>query len=107
MEIFMKKLLVAIGAASLLLSGCANGLTPTGIGLVTDVQGPITATGETGVSKTGTACATSILGLVNQGDASINTAQRNGGISTISTVDYHTSGFYPFYGKTCVIVRGD
>ncbi|EBB4595673.1 hypothetical protein J6F89_004171, partial [Salmonella enterica subsp. enterica serovar Enteritidis] len=24
----------------------------------------------------------------------------------VSSVDYETTGSYPFYGKTCVVVRG-
>ncbi|EAM1127016.1 TRL-like family protein, partial [Salmonella enterica subsp. enterica serovar Montevideo] len=26
--------------------------------------------------------------------------------SLVSSVDYETTGSYPFYGKTCVVVRG-
>jgi hypothetical protein len=88
------------------LSGCARGPSPTGLGLFTDVSGPVTATALSG-SKTGTACAKSILGLVNNGDASIAAAKKAGDISTVASVDYHSSGVYPFYGKTCLIVTGN
>ena len=92
-------------AAAALLSGCANGLSPVGVGLITDVKGPITATTAQG-GKQGTSCATTIIGLINKGDASIEAAKANGSISTVATADYHTKGFYPFYGKTCVNVTG-
>ncbi|WP_414500167.1 MULTISPECIES: TRL-like family protein [unclassified Zymobacter] len=96
-----------IAAAVLVsLSGCAGGLSPVGTGLVTDVKGPITVTTLPTGAKNGTACAKTILGLVNQGDASIAQAKKAGGISTVSSVDYHTEGFYPFFGTTCVTVNG-
>lgn len=104
----LKKTTLIVGlAATALLTGCAGGLSPVGTGLITDVKGPITATGNSNTSKTGTACASTIIGLLNQGDASIATAKANGDIRDVATVDYHTKGFYPFFGKTCVIVKGN
>ena len=100
----LKRILTATAFATL-LSGCANGLSPVGVGLITDVKGPITATTAQG-GKQGTSCATTIIGLINKGDASIEAAKANGSIATVATADYHTTGFYPFYGKTCVTVTG-
>lgn len=97
---------IAALSAVVLLSGCATGYSPVGVGLITDVKGPITATEASG-SKTGTACASTIIGLINQGDASIEAAKDAGGIKTVASADYHTKGFYPFYGKTCTIVTGN
>jgi hypothetical protein len=99
-----KKILV-VSAIAGVLTGCANGPSPVGIGLITDVKGPIMATGVTG-SKTGTACANTILGLINKGDASIEAAKAAGDVSVVASVDYHTKGFYPFVGDTCTIVTG-
>jgi hypothetical protein len=48
---------------------------------------PINATGYAVGSKTGTAKATGYLGIFVDGDASIRTAAKNGGISRISSVD--------------------
>lgn len=101
----MFKKMIFICAVSSLLAGCANGLSPVGVGLITDVKGPITATGMTG-SKRGTACATTTLGLINKGDASIETAKKAGNITVVASADYHTKGFYPFVGETCVTVTG-
>lgn len=102
----LKKLMAASAvSATVLLTGCATGLSPVGTGLVTDVKGPLMATTETG-AKQGEACANTILGLVNKGDASIEAAKANGGITTVASADYHTKGFYPFFGETCVIVSG-
>ena len=101
----MSKKIILIAMVPLILAGCARGLSPVGVGLITDVKGPIIATGETG-SKKGTACATTTLGLINKGDASIEAAKKAGNISTVASVDYHTKGYYPFVGETCVIVTG-
>lgn len=101
----LKKIALAAGLVTL-LSGCATGLSPVSVGLITDVKGPITATTASG-SKTGTACATTIIGLINKGDASIAAAKANGNIDTIATADYHSKGFYPFFGETCVNVTGN
>lgn len=94
-----------IAAGSLMLAGCATGLSPVGTGLITDVKGPIMATASTG-TKQGTSCAKTIIGLINSGDASIEAAKTNGGIKTVASADYQTKGFYPFFGQTCVIVTG-
>jgi hypothetical protein len=48
---------------------------------------PINATGYTVGSKVGTATATGYLGMFFNGDASIRTAAKNGGINRISSVD--------------------
>jgi len=92
-------------AISGLLAGCATGLSPVGTGLITDVKGPLLATEMNG-TKTGTACATTTLGLINKGDASIEAAKKAGGISVVASADYHTKGYYPFVGETCVTVTG-
>lgn len=48
---------------------------------------PINATGYAVGSKVGTAKATGYLGIFVDGDASIRTAAKNGGITRISSVD--------------------
>ncbi len=101
----MFKKIILIATVSSFLAGCATGPSPVGVGLITDVKGPITATGMTG-SKQGTACATTTLGLINKGDASIEAAKKAGNITIVASADYHTKGFYPFVGETCVTVTG-
>ena len=85
--------------------GCAGGLSPVATGFLPDVKGPLPATELTG-EKTGMACATTTLGLVTKGDASFKAAKKAGGITVVASVDYHTKGYYPFTGETCVIVTG-
>lgn len=120
--------------ACLLVSGCANAMTPVW-GLYTDVKGPLQATsyvpgqsgpargtlpagtpteGQAGATsaglanlKTGAATATSILGIVATGDASIEAAARNGGITKIHHVDHHTKNIIGFYSEFTTVVYGE
>ena len=72
--------LIVVLIAALFLSGCAMTMTPAVGTLYSDVKGPHVATSNPGYSKVGTAKAESILGLIATGDASIQTAMKNGGI---------------------------
>ncbi len=54
----------------------------------------------------GEACATSILGVVATGDASIDTAKKNGGVAQVTAVDHHTKSILGVYAKFCTIVYG-
>src|SRR5215831_644502 len=57
--------------------------------------------------KTGRACATGILGLVAFGDASLDTAKKAGGITSVHSVEYEGTGFLGFiYSNACTIVHG-
>lgn len=57
--------------------------------------------------KHGEACAESILGWVTTGDASVATAAKEGGITTIASVDHHASNVLGIFAKYCVIVTGE
>ncbi len=88
--------------------GCA-GLSPRapvpGV-LFSDVAGPEAATSNQNGSRAGEACVKSILGLVATGDASIETARRNGGITMITSVDVSFANYLGVFSKYCTIVRG-
>jgi hypothetical protein len=94
-------LLVAV----FLLAGCASVL-PTGM-LYTEVKAPVGA-GSEGVnySKTGVSKATSILGLIATGDASIKAAVANGKITRIKYIDYDVKNILGF-GEYTTTVYGD
>lgn len=87
-------------------SGCATMQSPAGGLLVTATQGPVSASGGPAGNRVGEACASSILGLVAIGDASIDTARRNGGIAEVTSVDRSYLQILFFYGRSCTIVRG-
>ncbi len=92
-------------AALMFMTGCMAVASPAVGVLFTDVKGPIDAGSSVG-KKEGTACAESILGLVARGDASIQAAAKNGGITKIASVDHRTENLLGVIGKFCTIVRG-
>lgn len=99
-------LLVIVLMTALLLSSCA---TPYPCGMLyTEIKAPIAA-GDGGMSyaKVGVAKATSILGLVATGDASIKAAAANGGIRNIKYVDYDAKNILGVYGEYTTTVYGD
>jgi len=57
-------------------------------------------------SREGEACAHSYLGLISVGDASIEQARRNGGITSVASVDEKLTNYFVFYQEYCTVVRG-
>jgi hypothetical protein len=98
-------LIVLVGLL-FLLTGCAT-IYPTGA-IYTNVQLPVTVTDNAGTPmKTGTAQATSILGLVATGDASIEAAKKNGSITKVHHVDWDAYNVLGIYGRYTVTVYGE
>jgi hypothetical protein len=97
--------LLAVSAISV-LSGCATARSPVTGFWYTDTNSSVTATSNQAGNRVGEACATSILGIIGTGDASIEAARRNGGITMISSVDDHATSILGVYAKYCTIVRG-
>lgn len=54
----------------------------------------------------GEACASSILGWIATGDASLDTAKKNGGVAQVTAVDHRSTGILGLYAKYCTIVYG-
>ena len=105
----MKKFLFAVLflSTAVLASGCASVKTPV-LGLIyTDVKAPEAVTSNVGKSRKGTAVATSIMGLVAQGDASIETAAKSAGITRIHHVDSHSTSILGIYSTYTVTVYGE
>ena len=106
----MSKLLVlaGLGALSLTTGGCGASVRSPVTGCIyLDVKSSESVGTGTVAPKMGSAQATTILGWVGTGDASINTAAKAGGISKISYVDYHSTGILGIYGTTETIVYGE
>jgi hypothetical protein len=57
-------------------------------------------------TKTGQSCASSILGVVAIGDASISAAKAAGGITQVAHVDHDLFSILGVYATTCTIVVG-
>ena len=101
----MKKAIVsaALVVASLVLCSC--GVSRVGA-IYTDISAPISATTASG-SKVGTATSTTYLGLWAEGDASIDTAKKNGGITTVSSVDAKVDSILGIVTTYTTTVRGN
>jgi uncharacterized protein YceK len=103
----MKKILIVFGAA-FLLSGCAIVMKSPLLGTIyTDVKAPVTATSNANSTKVGTAEATSILGLVATGDASIEAAAKSAGISKIHHIDEECMSILGLFAKYKIFVYGE
>lgn len=108
----MKKILLAFLGLGLLASctSTSNGVT-SGIYTKWKDRDPISRVDNSVTpTKTGTACVTSILGVMVTGDSSIETAKRAGGIKHVAFVDRTYEGFQlsiPFYAKGCTVVKGN
>jgi hypothetical protein len=63
------------------------------------------ATSNSGSSKMGSVECASILGLFATGDASIETAMKNGGITKIHHIDYHSTGIINSNRKYFIVSR--
>jgi hypothetical protein len=103
----MKKLFVLLCLIPL-LGGCGYTFVghPAGY-LFSSVQAPLAGGGPVGAKK-GESCASSILGLIATGDASVDSAARNGGISQVGTVSYkYTSILGALYVQVCAVVTGN
>ncbi len=91
-----------------LLSGCAAYAVAPVTGFVySDTKFGINATSNQGASKVGEAYSESYLGFVAVGDASIQAAMKNGGITKVQHVDYHSYSILGLYAKFTVTVYGE
>lgn len=106
----MKKLYLTLAVASLafLGLGCVQGRAPITGPLYSNISdglianpGPIPATCKVGEAK-----AQSVVGVAF-GDSSINTAVKNGSITKIHYVDYHTWSILGIFGETTTKVYGE
>jgi hypothetical protein len=91
----------------IVLTGCAMAMSPVTGFVYSDVKAPLVATNHDNSSKVGRALCTSILGIVAQGDASIQAAAAAGGITQIHHVDYECWSILGFYAKFTTVVYGD
>ena len=101
----MKKTIASVALAVSALALCSCGAPQIGLAY-TEITAPLTATTGTG-SKVGTATSTTYLGLVAKGDASVEAAKRNGGISSVSSVDVKIDSILGLYTTYTTTVRGN
>ncbi len=99
-------------AAALLLApfatGCAmSANAPVSGALYQSSKGATAATSNPLAAKNGKSCASSILGIVGTGDASIASAAKAGGITKVSAVDSENFGILGIYATNCTVVTGE
>ncbi len=105
----MKKLVVYLALIGLLCSfGCMPVASPLMGGIYAEVQGPVLATSNPAPAnmKVGEAEAQTILGLIAQGDCSIEAAAQDGGITKIHHVDHETTNILGIIATYKTIVYG-
>lgn len=105
----MKKSMIwlfVVATVAISLQSCIT--TQAGVGgLYTDVKQGEMATSNIRGSKVGTSKANSYLGLIAVGDASVDTAAKNGGITRISHVDSRKKSILGIVTSTTTIVYGE
>ena len=103
----IKAIVTAVSLASLaVLTGCATSF-PLGL-VYTSVKLPVTVgNGEMRYSKKGEAKCQTMFGCFASGDASINAACKNGGITKVSWVSYSVNNFLGTYATYTTTVYGD
>jgi hypothetical protein len=115
MKVLSATLVVLMLVAALFVGGCAglatmNHSPVTGV-IYTDVKAPLpnasAAYTATAGTKVGSATATSILGWVGMGDASIDAAMKAGGITKLHHVDFHSTQVLGLYASYTVTVYGE
>lgn len=106
----MKRLiaLVAAVAVSVVLGGCAVTVGPvTGLAY-TNAKYPWSATGSPKEpTRVGRATVRSFFGAIATGDASIQTAAQNGGITEIHHIDYEAQNIAGVVADFTVVVYGN
>ena len=104
----MKNVLIVgfLGFCLLNLTGCMGVATPVAGWAYTEAQWDGVIEDGPAPTKTGKACATSILAMIATGDASLETAKANGGITQVAAVDHSAKNILGIWGEYCTIVKG-
>lgn len=99
----MKKMLVLVCAilVSVVMTGCVTRM-PEGF-FVSEYTIPLSLGDSASYSKTGVSTARSVLGILAQGDASIEAACKAGGIKKIHHVDWKVEGVLFVTNYTCIV----
>ncbi len=106
----MKKFLsvTALFTIAVILTSCyANVSSPVVGAIYTDVKYPVAVTSNSNATKVGSSKATSILGFVATGDASIDKAAKNAGITKIHHVDAHSTNVLGVVATYEIYVYGE
>ncbi len=100
----LTRALLVVSAIS--LSSCQPVASPLIGNFYNDVKFGNFATSISGATKEGKACASTILALFASGDASIEAAKQQGGITEISYIDHTSKSILGVWAEFCTIVKG-
>ncbi len=105
----MKKmiLMLVVFVVFSLISGCMIVQSPVAGMIYTDVKAPLATGPHSSGTKVGKAVAHSYVGVIGVGDASIQTAATNGGITRIHHVDYEAKNILGVVGTFTTVVYGE
>jgi len=106
----MKRLIALATALAMtfVLGGCAVAIGPTTGLMYTNAKYPWMATGSPKeATRVGRATVRSFFGAIATGDASIQTAAQNGGITEIHHVDYEAQNVFGVVADFTVVVYGN
>lgn len=101
----MKKLLI-LSVVALTATSCAIAPSNHGFALIGDTVEAVNATTNTSTKKVGKSCGKNYLGLVATGDSSVSAAKRDGGISTVTSIDKEVKR-YVLMSEVCTVVKGN
>jgi len=104
----------AVLAVACLMSGCAAyraPVMPPSAFVFSDIKAPLSTelneSTAVGTSQ-GAASASSVLGMFAWGDASVNTAAKQGGLSTVNYADYeYLSVLFGVYTRFTTVAHGN
>lgn len=103
----MKKVFLALAiASSAALTGCQ---VPYGGGMIfNNYSAPVDVRDNaTACDKRGKATMVNVLGVVSTGDAGVQAAKENGGITKVGNVDMNFTSLLGIIGKTTTVVCGE
>ncbi len=104
----MKNALIGgiLGFCLLSLTGCMGVASPVAGWVYTDAKYDGDVENGPAATKTGKACAQSYLTMIATGDASVQAAKANGGITQVAEVDHSAKNILGIFGEYCTIVKG-
>ncbi|MBW2281023.1 MAG: TRL-like family protein [Deltaproteobacteria bacterium] len=100
----MRRYVIGLISAAWLMTGCVYSHAGPGI-LYMHVEGPLGTAVEDG-QRIGEACAQNFWALVAWGDASLDVAKRDGGITQVREVSYKSTNVLG-YQEFCTVVTGN
>jgi hypothetical protein len=103
----MAKRILPVLALAALLPGCAMAASPVNGAWYTSVKWGMEMPDGPKGSKTGVAECTSALGLIASGDASVEAAMKEGGITKVHTVSHESYSLLGLFARFTTRVTGE